>query len=108
MISQRGYTCDLAAGQRTSSIKSVRILAGSVEPWNTNGGKDCSRGGGGGKKEKRKERRREILKLTDPFLSFRHFGPKETPIPANVTERTLFCHISRVLIFWTTIRARNE
>lgn len=111
MISQRGYTCDLAAGQRTSSIKSVRILAGSVEPWNTNGGKDCSRGGGGRKKRKKEGETERNTQINRPF-------PLVSPLWAErntdtgqcnrENRRPLFCHISRVLVFWTTIRAGNE
>lgn len=61
MISRRGYTCDLAAGQGTSSNKIRTYPAGSVEPWNTRTGAKVARGGGGEKKEKkgRKERERE-------------------------------------------------
>lgn len=61
MISRRGYTCDLAAGQGTSSNKIRTYPAGSVEPWNTRTGAKVVRGGEGEKKEKkgRKERERE-------------------------------------------------
>ena len=43
MISRRGYTCDLAAGQGTSSNKIRTYPAGSVEPWNTRTGTKIER-----------------------------------------------------------------
>lgn len=55
MISRRGYTCDLAAGQGTSSIKSVRILPeASSRGIHEQGGQSSRRRRGG--KEKERER----------------------------------------------------
>lgn len=79
MISRRGYTCDLAAGQGTSSNKIRTYPAGSVEPWNTRTGAKVARGGRGEEREegRKRKRKREILKLSNPFFSFHHFGAKK-------------------------------
>lgn len=107
MISRRGYTCDLAAGQGTSSNKIRTYPAGSVEPWNTRTGAKVARGGRGEEREegKKRKRKREILKLSNPFFSFHHFGAKKQKrYRWNRRMRVLFAIF---LGFWSSILIRR-
>lgn len=92
MISRRGYTCDLAAGQGTSSNKIRTYPAGSVEPWNTRTGAKVARGGEGRRKRRREEKKEKErnTQIKQPFLFVSPFwGEKTKTIPSRcVTDET--------------------
>lgn len=105
MISRRGYTCDLAAGQGTSSNKIRTYPAGSVEPWNTRTGAKVGEGRRKRRREEKKEKERNT-QIKQPFLFVSPFwGEKTKTIPMK--NESSFCHISRILVFDFDQTARN-
>lgn len=110
MISRRGYTCDLAAGQGTSSNKIRTYPAGSVEPWNTRTGAKVTRGGEGRRKRRREEKKEKErnTQIKQPFLFVSPFWSEKTPI----SGRCVIDEIEEVLFaiffgFWSSILIRR-
>lgn len=81
-------------------IKSVRILP-EASNRNTRTGAKVARGGRGEEREegKKRKRKREILKLSNPFFSFHHFGAKKQK-RYRWRMRVLFAIFLR---FWSSI-----
>lgn len=90
-------------GRPRNFLNKIRTYpAGSVEPWNTRRAKLEKEEG---RKRKRK-RKREILKLSNPLLSFRHFGAKKHRYESMCNRwkgkmRVLF---AMFLGFWSSIK----
>lgn len=107
MISRRGYTCDLAAGQGTSSNKIRTYPAGSVEPWNTRTGAKVGEGRRKRRREEKKEKERNT-QIKQPFLFVSPFWSEKTPI----SGRCVIDEIEEVLFaiffgFWSSILIRR-
>lgn len=92
-------------GRPRNFLDKIRTYpAGSVEPWNTRTRRAKLEKEEG--RERKRKRKREILKLSNPLLSFRHFGAKKHRYESmcNRWNRRMRVLFAMFLGFWSSIK----